>query len=295
MLFGEHAVLRGKTAIAAAIDCPLRVQIQPHERHDIVLSSHLGDVTTSIHQLQFGNTFRFVESCFSLYKDRLPCGAVVTISSSINPTVGLGSSAAVTVALLAALSVWVQGFYTQEQLLSDSCRVIRAVQGHGSGADAASIIWGGVIAYRADPAEVIPLQPSLDCVLISSGKKTPTADVIRFVNEKERLFPATFRALFAAIEEATKEAQAAIATANHRRCGELMNISSGFMEAMGVSTEQLSSLCWRLRQEPTMYGAKISGSGLGDAVVGLGKIPDGLFADKRLASKISPHGVVWER
>jgi mevalonate kinase len=294
MLFGEHAVLRGKTSIAAAVDRRLRVELTPNDDNDIHIFSSLGNVCTPKNTLSFGNNFRFVEACFSLYKDRLPTGATVTISSTINHTVGLGSSAAVTVALLAALSSWIYGDYTKEQLLQDSCTVIRNVQKIGSGADAASIIWGGVIAYQTTPSCVTPLCDTLDGVLISSGKKVPTAEVIAFVNAKERMFPEIYHNLFETIEDVTQAAKKAIIIKDFTTLGKLMDIGEGLMESLGVGTKELCEICWKLKEVPTILGAKISGSGLGDAVFGLGTLPDDVFVNSRLPSIITPQGVIRE-
>jgi len=44
------------------------------------------------------------------------------------------------------------------------------------------------------------------------------------------------------------------------------------MDALGVNDATLSEMIWRLRAQPTILGAKISGSGLGDCVLGLGEL-----------------------
>jgi mevalonate kinase len=289
MLFGEHAVLRNSLAIVAAIDCPLEISLTPRSDQKISLESSLGNVTTTTSLLSFGTQFRFIEACFRRHPPL--SGATLKISSSINPTVGLGSSAAVTVALLAALRAWQQLPDDKQALLSESCDVIREVQGYGSGADAASIIWGGVISYHAESLTVSPLTSHIDLSLVYSGKKTPTADVIRYVNEREAQFPKIYTNIFSTIHGITQEAAKAIQQKNWPLCGELMNIAHGLMEALGVGTPELSSICWNLRSISSIFGAKISGSGLGDAAIGLGLLPQSIFVDRRLPSTVSPQGV----
>jgi mevalonate kinase len=214
----------------------------------------------------------------------------VAITSSIDPTVGLASSASVTVALLAALKSWVDGSFDRHDLLSECCSVIRAVQGYGSGADAASIIYGGVIAYQMDDLECTPLTASLPLVLIYSGKKTPTPEVIRYVQEREKRFPVIYKDIFSAINDVTAEAILAVQAYDLPLVGQLMNQANGFMEALDVGTPELSHLCWKLRSEPAIFGAKISGSGLGDAVIGVGVAPL-IDVGRRLASSVSTQGV----
>lgn len=288
MLFGEHAVLRGGVAIVSAIDCPLSVRLIPRDDTTIAVRSFLGSVTTTCRDCSFGPQFRFVEGAFRQYP--LEHGFSVEITSAIDPTVGLASSAAVTVALLAALRQHVVGSVDRQMLLQEACQVIRSVQGHGSGADAASIVYGGVIAYRMDPIEVTPLVPEVPLVLLYSGNKTPTPEVIRRVNECESAFPDLYKTLFLAIDRVTDRAVQAFLRGRFDQVGSLMTQANGLMEALGVGTPELSRLCWALRGRPTIYGAKISGSGLGDAVVGLGTM-EADCGGRRLPSTVSPKGV----
>jgi mevalonate kinase len=297
MLFGEHAVLRGGYAVVAAIDCRLSVTLTQRDDNIIEVHSALGTASTTIHDLTFGLNFRFVEGVFRFCKNCLPSGVSVTITSEIDPTVGLASSASVTVALLAATKTWINGSYDRQSLLHDCCSIIRSVQGYGSGADAASIIYGGVISYRAQEAIVTTLATSLPLVLVYSGKKTSTPEVIRLVNAQEHLLPDLYKAIFEAINDVTCEAITALRTSDYPKTGQLMNHACGLMEALGVGTKELSSLCWSLRESPSIFGAKISGSGLGDAAIGLGTLPEVAF-DRRIPSIVSLKGVeviTWKK
>ena len=58
--------------------------------------------------------------------------------------------------------------------------------------------------------------------------------------------------------------------------GHVCSMQQGFMVALGVSTFLLDTLVWQLK-ELGVLGAKISGSGLGDCVIGLGSIVDNYF------------------
>ena len=48
-----------------------------------------------------------------------------------------------------------------------------------------------------------------------------------------------------------------------------MNIQQSLMNALGVGTPQLNHIINSLHKDPYIYGAKISGAGLGDCVIGL--------------------------
>lgn len=293
MLFGEHSVLRGGKAVVAAVEPRITITLTPIQEPVFTIHSSLGTASTPINSISLGKTFRFVEKALCLFQGMYPSGALLSIDSAINPTVGLASSAAVTVATVAALSAWCKDSLEPYALLTKAKEVITSVQGCGSGADAASIIWGGVIKYTMDPLSVTPLRPDLPLTLLYSGKKTPTQEVIAYVNQRERSFPKIFSSIFRTIEETTKEAAAAIREGNWEKLGLLMDMHHGLQESLLVGTKELSSLYWALKQSSHIWGAKISGSGLGDSVIGLGSLEEGepLF-EKQLPVHVSPQGVL---
>ena len=76
--------------------------------------------------------------------------------------------------------------------------------------------------------------------------------------------------------------------------GEIFNINQGLMDAIGVSNSTLAGINYELRRDPGIFGSKISGSGLGDCVVGIGK-PERLdFPYPLIPLEISSKGIVVE-
>jgi len=72
--------------------------------------------------------------------------------------------------------------------------------------------------------------------------------------------------------------------------GRLMNINQGLMDSLGVSNSDLADLVYALREDPNIEGSKISGSGLGDCVVGLGKSMRRDWGVPSLAVQVDPEG-----
>jgi len=87
-----------------------------------------------------------------------------------------------------------------------------------------------------------------------------------------------------------QRAFAAAATEDWETVGELMDIHQGLMDAMGVNNAELSELVYALREDPNILGSKISGSGLGDCVVGLGKAMRREWGVPSLAIKVDAEG-----
>lgn len=144
MLFGEYAVLHGQPALVAAVARGVRCTIHPSTELIIDGGRH-GRAIRGAEGWR-GDALPFAQTLV----DALPDAAIATYqldsdALSVDGTkLGLGSSAASTVALARALTpdASPRDIYTHAQAAH------RAVQGTGSGADIAASAWGGVIGYR---------------------------------------------------------------------------------------------------------------------------------------------------
>jgi len=280
MLLGEHAVLNNKPAIVLAID--KRITVTLHVSHasisnapKILITSNLGRIECNLNEiknLSNQKPFQFVFVAIKFFKKELKIrnqGFELIIDSEFSPNCGLGSSAAVTVALVAVLLQFLSK--STEMLFEISREIIREVQGVGSGADVAASVYGGVIVYQQQSPYIIK---KLDCVLplvvIYSGSKTPTPVVIKKVEMLQNKYPDVINTLYDAMEHAVNRASVFIENKDWAGLGEVMNIQQGVMNALGVGTPVLNQLIDSLTSTPGIYGAKISGSGLGDCVIAIG-------------------------
>ena len=208
---------------------------------------------------------------------------------------GLGSSAAVTVATLAALAGALGKEPAPSYLLEAGARIIRKVQGGmGSGADVAASTYGGCLRFYAESQEVVKLPKTPQLTVLYSGSKMPTPEVIAIVEERRKKQPETFAQLDALIGAVVKRAFEAAAAGDWTAMGELMNVNQGLMDALGVNNAKLAELVYALREDPNIQGSKISGSGLGDCVVGLGKSMRRDWGVPSLAVKVEPTGATTE-
>ena len=278
MLFGEHAVLHGKQALCCAVDQRIRVSLIPRQDRQIHISSPgLGNLATSLDSLTVKAPFEFVLTAIASYREQISCGFNLTITAEFAATMGLGSSSAVTVATIGALTQWLGLDLSAHELFHQAKAVILAVQGAGSGADAAAAVFGGVVAYRAQPVEIRPFALAPELTLVYSGAKVPTRTVIQIVAAKQSAEPERYQQLYDRIDLCVRQAIAALEEQDWRQWGELMNQHHALQSELGVSTPLLDELAADLRLQSQIYGAKISGSGLGDCVVGVGTVVENLF------------------
>ena len=294
MLMGEHAVLHGQPSLVCAVNRRIRITLTPRPDRAVTIRSALGRYSASLDLLMAAEPFRFVTGVLSRHKEHLKTGMDIQIDSEFSHKVGLGSSAAVTVVMTAALFASLGGSPRPRQVFDESLAVVRQIQGLGSGADVAASVFGGIVHYRADPVEIRRLQSSYPLTVIYSGSKKPTVEVVKLVEAARASRPEVFDKAFEMMGQNAKAAATAIEDGNWRGLGELMNISQGLMDTIGVSNAKLSEIVYALRADPGIFGSKISGSGLGDCVIGLGRAERTEWPYDVLPVEISAQGLKEE-
>ncbi len=284
MITGEHAVTQGHPAIVAAIEQRATVRVSPVDVPMLTITSEIAPPQViPMDRLVANGPYRFVIAAVLACEDRLYSGVQIAISSKIDPTLGLGSSAAVTVAVLAA--------FLGTDIHPQAHRIILDMQGRGSGADLAASIRGGVLSYRVEAvgaARFEPLPTPPDFSLYNVGYKTPTADVLRLVAERQAQEPVKYDAIYTEMSEVATRMIAQASQKAWEAFGRDMTAYQALMARLGVTDDNLDAAINRALETRGVLGAKISGSGLGDCVVAMGALTPG-FLPVELASE----GVVF--
>lgn len=274
MLLGEYAVLYGKPALLCAVDKRISVTLTPRLDKKIeIYSVNHGHFSTSIADVQITKPFQFVLGAIKQYSNQFKQGFNLHIETEFSDKVGFGSSAAVTVATLAVIASWLDKNISLITLVRHGRQVIRDVQGVGSGADIAASVYGGIISYSAQPLRVEKFNITHPISALYSGFKTPTVDAIHHVQRYFAAYPNLFRDICHCIGECAAEGIDFVRKADWKKLADIMNTQQGLLESLGVSLPLLRELIDELRKQ-NIAGAKISGSGLGDCVIGLGVLPE---------------------
>lgn len=185
---GEFVALDGAPAVVAAVDRRVVVTCRSSQRpHWHVASNRPGEartvsLTTLLAADPVGNVLASIAQALAGHGVSLPTGLSLAIDSSALSTpqgrpLGLGSSAAVTVALVAALTDLSSG-------ADMALQAHRALQGGlGSGYDVLCSQHGGVITVRRDGQrnDITPVTPTggLGIALIIGQTAPSTPSVIR--------------------------------------------------------------------------------------------------------------------
>lgn len=292
MVIGEHAVVYGYSAIVAAIE--QRVHLTLSERNDSVvrITSEIADpLEVTLPDIAATGPYRFVLAAVA--QTGLTKGCDIDILSDIDPTLGLGSSAAITVAALGALRRY-SGAPIAD-LHQDALTIVRNLQGRGSGADLAASLSGGLIAYtppkRGGDATINALpEPPVPLGLCYAGYKTPTSEVLAMVAEKMAGDPAAFDVLYARMGQTIDAAIDAAGAQQWPKFYAALNDYQTHMADLGVSDDTLDLIIRNARAQNATLAVKVSGSGLGDCVLALGHLPDGFEPVTLAKTGLQIHG-----
>lgn len=292
MLMGEHAVLHGSRAVVCAVNRRLRMRVRPRVDPVLRIQSALGVYESPLRDLEPVHLFRFMLE--GLRGMELSCGLEIVVESEFSDQVGLGSSAAVSVCTRMARQHLEKQAPSLDAVLRSARADIRHIQGRGSGADAAASVFGGLLAYRPDPPEVHTLSTPLELVLSYAGYKTPTPEVIQRVDERFREEPDRVKRLYCRMANETECGIEALFRGDREAWAVSVKGYQDAMRELGVSDPVLERMIARLEAQNGVRAAKISGSGLGDCVVGFGQTDPPIEGESLIHVAVEPEGVRFE-
>lgn len=295
VLLGEHAVVYGYPCIVSAIEARVRVSVRVLGEDQVTLrvpglpEPFMMNVEGVLRASRFPPAVRFVafavrrfwEHVGETFGVEVATGGQALVSygrgeerglsqDAFGVSYGLGSSSAVTVATLQALAEVTR----QEMDLGGIFRlghevVLAAQEGLSSGFDVAAATYGGTLYYVTGGKVIEPLAVGeLPLVVGYTGVKADTTEYIKRVARRRQKFPLLVETILESIAALVDEAKEALGREDFARVGRLMNLNQGWLQALGVSTEELDSLIHAARLAGA-YGAKLSGAGGGDCMIAL--------------------------
>ncbi len=275
ILFGEHAVVYSQPAIAAAVSKRAAIHIKDSSSNKTILKSvDLGfeaelDTKNKTYVLKKGKPgiIRYILEALHRAHNHSPIE--ITLSIDIPIGSGLGSSAAVTVATLAALHRYHNIYFNKKDLANLAHQVEFSVQGEASPLDTLISTYGGLIYLdRNKKLHKIDAHINAPFVIGVTSKYGSTSKMVRNVKLLKNKFPKVMDPVIETMGVLTDEAKSAIEEGDINKIGELMNINHGFLDAIGVNTKELSRMVYIARASGAI-GSKITGAGGGGSIIAL--------------------------
>ena len=271
ILFGEHAVVYGRPALAVPVtqvqavaeaDAAARPGVWI-EAPDIHLSSELSRLSPD-HPLR-----AVIESVFNALGISAPPALTVRISSTIPVASGLGSGAAVSVAVIRALSAYFHSPLTDDQVSALAYKVEKIHHGTPSGIDNTVITYARPVYFIKDrPIETFHAGASFTLVIGDTGVSAPTKESVGDVRRRWEADKPRWERVFDEIGKIAGAAKERIENGDWMALGPLMDQNHALLQELTVSSGDLDRLVDAARRSGAL-GAKLSGGGRGGNMIAL--------------------------
>lgn len=264
ILFGEHAVVYGETAVAMAIDLYSHVEVEkckeflvdnypPDKRYHsyIIKAVELSGIKENVH---------------------------VKIKSNLSASSGLGSSASVTVGTLSSILA-MENKWSKEKIAELAFETEYTVQGRASPVDTSTVTSGGVVIISRHKSENFKWKieknniewyvsnikvPDIYFIVANSGVRGSTGALVQKVYNfvsKNSFGMDIIREIGKISEESIKYLE----NGDLETIGNLMNRNNKLLTILGVSHNITNDIIESVKDHS--YGAKITGAGGGGSVL----------------------------
>ncbi|MFA9401800.1 MAG: mevalonate kinase [Anaerolineales bacterium] len=273
ILFGEHAVVYGQPAIAVPLShIRATVQVENLDPGSTGVLIEAPDIHQS-YWLREADGENPLASAVRLTLDELNLKASVdihlTIRSQLPIASGLGSSAAVSVAVIRALSAHLEKPLEVETISKIAYRVECLHHGTPSGIDNTVVAYEKPVYFiRENEPELIPISSPLNLIIGDTGVSMRTSIPVSLLRERWEKDPGTYGGWFEEIGEIVINARTMLETGSIESLGTLMDQNQALLEDMGLSSFELQRLI-RAARKAGALGAKLSGAGMGGIMLAL--------------------------
>jgi len=291
ILFGEHAVVYGRPALAvpvtqvqatATVSATSRTGIWI-EAPEIGLASELSRLApfhplAAVINRVFSALLLPVSPPIFFENGGGSGGATIHVSSTIPVASGLGSGAAVSVAIIRALSAFLGQPLPDECVSALAYEVEKLHHGTPSGIDNTVITYAKPVYFvkfpsppgSGDGGEVQTFRVGVPFTIVigDTGLSAPTKESVSDVHELWEADQPRWEKVFDEVGDIVQKARCAIETGNIPTLGPLMDKNHKLLQEMTVSCPELDRLVEAAHKSGAL-GAKLSGGGHGGNMIAL--------------------------
>jgi len=303
-LFGEHAVVYGKTAVAAAVsfyatasvaetgDETLTIVVtKPGSQHvfsknELILLYDSYKNRTNVDSFlattnpileKSPEIFPFAVIAARLYAEEKidVLGERIIIESDIPKKKGMASSAARYVAFTTALLALSPKKLSNEKIIDialDGERITHRNEGAGK-IDVPTSFYGGYVSYdKINGAKKLSLPDNTDILIVDTGPKKSTAQTVGHIQGLHRKDQNGTELILEEMNSCSLKGMEALKIGDMVEVGKNMFKTHQLLAKLGVSTENLDKAV-EVARKADAYGAKLSGGGGGGILIAIGENP----------------------
>ena len=271
ILFGEHAVVYGRPALAVPVtQVHADVEVADSDRPGIWINAPDINLHAELNTLPSDHPIAAVIHNFLFISRVSPFPNLkAKITSTIPVASGLGSGAAVTVALTRALSSYLDFPMPDEEINLFAYEIEKLHHGTPSGVDNTVVTFAKPVYFvKGQPIETFHAGNPFTIVIGNTGISAPTKESVGDVRKLWEADKARWEGVFDQVGETAKQARSAIESGKWKELGTLMKRNHILLQEMTVSSPELDALVSAAIKAGAL-GAKMSGGGRGGNMIAL--------------------------
>lgn len=274
ILCGEHAVVYGRPAIAVPVtQVTAKAIASPNPRLEtgsVHITAPQIDLNSPLASLPLDDAIAkaVTDTLAALGVEHAPAFDL-RLTSTIPLAAGLGSGAAVSVAVIRAVAAFVGAKLPDERVSALAYEVEKIHHGTPSGIDNTVVTYSRPVYFRrGQPIETLRVGGVFEFLIADTGIPSPTGVTVAGVRQGWQADPDRYETLFDRVGALVDGARAAVENGDAPALGALMDQNQGLLEQMGVSSPELENLIESARAAGAL-GAKLSGGGGGGNMIAL--------------------------
>jgi len=274
ILFGEHAVVYGKPALAAPVHS-VRARAEVVDLPEdpvgwVRLEAPATQVSSWLHEMSGTDPLAAgIRLILKELGEELRSAFRVTVDSDIPVGAGMGSSAAVSVAVVRAVAAHLGRELPVERASNLAFEIEKLQHGTPSGIDNSVVSYERPLYFIAgQPLQFVQVGRPFTLMIGDSGDRLPTRDSVGSVRERRAADPEGADRVFAEIASISEQGRRLVESGDNRQLGPLMDRNQALLKAIGVSSRALDELI-RAAKQAGALGAKLSGAGRGGIMIAL--------------------------
>ena len=271
ILFGEHAVVYGRPAIAVPVTqvkATASIDAARSGRGTTILSTDLARVLR-LRDAAPDDPLAAIIRATLAHLDRPEPDANITVHSTIPIASGLGSGAAVSASIVQALARFYERVIDEAAVSSLVYEVEKIHHGTPSGIDNTVVAYARPVYFVRDrPIQTLALKRPITLAIGDTGVQSPTKIAVGDVRLAWEADRPRYERLFDEIGAIAERARAALESGDIESLGPLMDHNQALLREVGVSSDALERLVQTAKRAGAA-GAKLVGAGRGGNMIAL--------------------------
>jgi mevalonate kinase len=271
ILFGEHAVVYGRPALAVPVtQVQATATVSENSRGGVWIEAPNIALSSALSQLAPDHPLvAVINSVFSTLSITRPPACTIYLQSTIPVASGLGSGAAVSVAIIRALSAFLGQPLSDPQVNGLAFQAEKLYHGTPSGIDNTVVTYARPVYFvKGQPIKTFRVGASFTLVIGDTGISAPTKESVGAVKSLREADPTRWEKVFKQVGEIVWDARQAIERGDTAALGTLMDANHALLQEMTVSCAELDLLTEAAHKAGAL-GAKLSGGGRGGNMIAL--------------------------